>query len=290
LDFQACKVRVTNVDTQQSASHIVVQVIGEISNKAAAPRKFVQTFVLAPQTNGYFVLNDIFRYLADEEDETQDDAVEIAPSSNHQQLAHVPVTELEAAPAGVLPEGIVNITKVDQELEAVKYTPDEDTNGEPTTVEDAASSDDSPTVAAAAGAESEDEKILEPISQNETPKDPAPTPIMVEPKATTKGNAVSSTPKPVVPKTWAQLAGANSAAVASATPPQPAVASSPTATQIKSGSTPLLLLLHLLLRSRLFKPLAHNDNHLLLIVTRKVPLVAGKLLVLIIVVTSLVHT
>ena len=69
LDFHDCKVRVSNVDSQESFKNIVVQVIGEISNKAAAHRKFVQTFVLAEQPKGYFVLNDIFRYILEDEEE-----------------------------------------------------------------------------------------------------------------------------------------------------------------------------------------------------------------------------
>ena len=69
LDFQDCKVRVTNVDTQESGDNIIIQVIGEISDKSAPHRKFVQSFILATQTNGYFVLNDIFRYIAEEEEE-----------------------------------------------------------------------------------------------------------------------------------------------------------------------------------------------------------------------------
>ena len=73
LDFQDCKVRVTNVDSQSSDSNIVIQVIGEISNKSQPHKKFTQTFVLATQTNGYFVLNDIFRYLIDEEDVQEPD-------------------------------------------------------------------------------------------------------------------------------------------------------------------------------------------------------------------------
>ncbi|KAH0260041.1 NTF2-like protein, partial [Aureobasidium melanogenum] len=71
LDFSECKVRVTNVDSQASDDHIVIQVIGEISNKSAPHKKFTQTFVLAAQTNGYFVLNDIFRYIIEEEDEAE---------------------------------------------------------------------------------------------------------------------------------------------------------------------------------------------------------------------------
>ncbi|EXJ87027.1 hypothetical protein A1O3_03984 [Capronia epimyces CBS 606.96] len=73
LDFQDCKVRVLNVDSQSSFSNIVVQVIGEMSNKSEPHHKFVQTFVLAEQPNGYFVLNDIFRYLSDEVDEIVED-------------------------------------------------------------------------------------------------------------------------------------------------------------------------------------------------------------------------
>lgn len=63
----------SNVDSQESFKNIVVQVIGEISNKAAAHRKFVQTFVLAEQPKGYFVLNDIFRYILEDEEEEMDD-------------------------------------------------------------------------------------------------------------------------------------------------------------------------------------------------------------------------
>lgn len=74
LDFQDCKVRVTNVDSQASDSNIVIQVIGEISNKSQPHKKFTQTFVLATQTNGYFVLNDIFRFLIEEEDEVEQEA------------------------------------------------------------------------------------------------------------------------------------------------------------------------------------------------------------------------
>ncbi|KAJ8110824.1 hypothetical protein OPT61_g6424 [Boeremia exigua] len=76
LDFKDTKVRVTNVDSQGSDANIVIQVIGEISNKGQPHKRFAQTFVLAEQTNGYFVLNDIFRYLAEdsEEEEVQEAA------------------------------------------------------------------------------------------------------------------------------------------------------------------------------------------------------------------------
>lgn len=77
LNFQDAKVFVSNVDSQSSASGgILVQVLGELSNNGGAWRKFAQTFFLAEQPNGYFVLNDIFRYLKDE-DEIEAEAVAV---------------------------------------------------------------------------------------------------------------------------------------------------------------------------------------------------------------------
>ncbi|SAM78740.1 related to Ras-GTPase-activating protein binding protein 2 [Ustilago bromivora] len=80
LNFQDAKVFVSNVDSQSSASGgILVQVLGELSNNGGAWCKFAQTFFLAEQPNGYFVLNDIFRYLKnDDEIEAEAEAVDEA--------------------------------------------------------------------------------------------------------------------------------------------------------------------------------------------------------------------
>lgn len=74
LGFHDCKVLVSNVDSQASAhGGIIVQVLGEMSNKGSASQKFAQTFFLAEQPNGYYVLNDIFRYLKEDlEDEFEE--------------------------------------------------------------------------------------------------------------------------------------------------------------------------------------------------------------------------
>ena len=70
LGFEDCKVFVSTVDSQSSAENgIVVQVVGELSNKGGPWRKFAQTFFLAEQPNGYFVSNDIFRYIKEESDD-----------------------------------------------------------------------------------------------------------------------------------------------------------------------------------------------------------------------------
>ncbi|OAD81033.1 hypothetical protein PHYBLDRAFT_93066, partial [Phycomyces blakesleeanus NRRL 1555(-)] len=67
LNFEDCKVLVTQVDSQMSANDgILIQVLGEMCNLDNPPQKFSQTFFLAPQHKGYYVLNDIFRFLKEE--------------------------------------------------------------------------------------------------------------------------------------------------------------------------------------------------------------------------------
>lgn len=67
LHFEDCRVLVSQVDSQISANNgILVQVLGEMCNMDGPLQKFSQTFFLAPQINGYYVLNDIFRFLKDE--------------------------------------------------------------------------------------------------------------------------------------------------------------------------------------------------------------------------------
>lgn len=47
-------------------------VTGSIENKIGGFREFCQSFVLAPQENGYFILNDIFRYLGYQSNHNQE--------------------------------------------------------------------------------------------------------------------------------------------------------------------------------------------------------------------------
>jgi Nuclear transport factor 2 (NTF2) domain/RNA recognition motif. (a.k.a. RRM, RBD, or RNP domain) len=67
IEFKECKVFIHSVDAHPSANNgIMVHVIGEMSNNSEPWKKFVQAFFLAEQQNGYFVLNDNFRYLKEE--------------------------------------------------------------------------------------------------------------------------------------------------------------------------------------------------------------------------------
>lgn len=61
----AVRVDVASVDAQSSLQGgVIVQVTGGLSLNGAPSRLFAQTFFLATQPNGFFVLNDILRYTA----------------------------------------------------------------------------------------------------------------------------------------------------------------------------------------------------------------------------------
>ncbi|XP_064457815.1 ras GTPase-activating protein-binding protein 2-like isoform X2 [Ornithodoros turicata] len=81
LDFRDCHAKIRQVDSHSTLGDgVVVQVTGELSNAGQPMRRFMQTFVLAPQTpRKYYVRNDIFCYqdevFTDNEDENGDEAV-----------------------------------------------------------------------------------------------------------------------------------------------------------------------------------------------------------------------
>ncbi|KAI8843327.1 hypothetical protein BJ741DRAFT_704569 [Chytriomyces cf. hyalinus JEL632] len=77
LDFQDCKVLVSHVDSQRSFNGcIVTMVLGEMSNRGGVSHKFCQCFVLAEQPSGYFVFNDMFRFLKEDIQEEYDEPVD----------------------------------------------------------------------------------------------------------------------------------------------------------------------------------------------------------------------
>ena len=257
LDIQDCKVRVTNVDSQSSDSSIIIQVIGEISNKSAPHRKFTQTFVLAKQTNGYYVLNDIFRYIVeDEEFEGHGDGEDL------QQNQAVPSGTQEPAPSveDTEPRTLTNsedpaarehdASKVDKELEEKVLQEDTANSQESDVPVDGAATIDTENVqpaeeAPAAAVPAVAEEIT-PATEPQTgaaaeefvpekPKDPEPSPVASTPPDSTVPSAISAPPpKPVAPKTWANLAAAAHNRIA--TPVTPVVRStpSPAANQAKA--------------------------------------------------------
>uniref|UniRef100_W5KAG2 Ras GTPase-activating protein-binding protein 2 n=1 Tax=Astyanax mexicanus TaxID=7994 RepID=W5KAG2_ASTMX len=66
LQFSECHTKIRHVDAHATLGDgVVVQVMGELSNSGRPMRRFMQTFVLAPEgsaVNKFYVHNDIFRY------------------------------------------------------------------------------------------------------------------------------------------------------------------------------------------------------------------------------------
>jgi len=68
LNFKEFKAEIKTADAQKSHKEgVTVLVTGCLTGKDNLRRKFAQSFFLAPQDNGFFVLNDVFRYVEDPE-------------------------------------------------------------------------------------------------------------------------------------------------------------------------------------------------------------------------------
>ncbi|KAI5919954.1 hypothetical protein F4810DRAFT_458143 [Camillea tinctor] len=230
LDFQDCKVRVSNVDSQASFENIVIQVIGETSNKTGDPKKFVQTFVLAQQPSGYFVLNDILRYINEESDEEPTEApAQVAPAAQPEQPAPVTVETkeepepvkaepVEEAPvsldAGVVDKKLEEVTTSTKDIAPVNgdSAPQAATEQAPAAPEVASKPQEEPIPDPETTAR---EIAEEDTKEPEKPADPSPTPVAAR-KPPPPAPAPTQPPKPM---TWASRV----AAVAGPKPAVPAV-------------------------------------------------------------------
>ena len=227
LEYKDAKVRITNVDSQGSVANIVIQVIGEISNQGQPHKRFVQTFVLAEQTNGYFVLNDIFRFLAEEPEEDDEAQQEVANGT----LEPVPTTAVPQAEANVTATSDEDLNKVDAKLEQVAQEPVETVPAQQAGEEieqsqakeaPAATTEDASHKESAAPA-------VEELIEAEKPVAPASTPAPTAPKAA----PVAMPTGPPKPRTWASLAAS---AHKVATPAVPAPASQQATSQTKTAT------------------------------------------------------
>lgn len=221
----------SNVDSQESFKNIVVQVIGEMSNKAAPHRKFVQTFVLAEQPNGYFVLNDIFRYIVEDEEEEQLEIQEAAIDEPPPTAA--PEAEPEKLTSSANPaQQQHDAEQVDKKLEEeikegsgnIEEQPAEVPVPTESEIDNAAEVSQMESAPVAAIKEQDSTEPQEDVEEatnvedvpQEKPKDPDPTPVASPPKPAkatpAQTQTVAAPPKPSAPKTWANLVAANSIA------------------------------------------------------------------------------
>ncbi|KAL2016288.1 hypothetical protein VTK56DRAFT_3916 [Thermocarpiscus australiensis] len=254
MDFQDCKVRISNVDSQGSEQNIVIQVIGEISNKGGEPKKFVQTFVLAQQPSGYFVLNDILRYI----DEGLEEEAAEAPAEESTAPAEVPSgVETEAKPEGAAAEETAVQEQEPAQLAAAVSQKLEEAAAEPPAAAQAPAAESAaevqePATTEEPQAQPDVEKAVEEIAEEEIkkqeePQSPRPTPAAAPSPASTPAAAPAPAQpekpqEPPKPMSWASrvaaAAGVPRQPVApvvpkTSTPPAPAQprAAVPAATQ-----------------------------------------------------------
>ncbi|KDN38095.1 hypothetical protein K437DRAFT_291867 [Tilletiaria anomala UBC 951] len=219
LDFQDCKVFVSSVDSQSSANGgIVIQVLGEMSNKDGPWRKFAQTFFLAEQPNGYFVLNDIFRYLKDEEETEEevqevDDALndELADAEKKSGVVHHDVDVTVALQEGdkeYLPSADTLRASLPVATQAEQS--DEEPENQQASIAEQMASTDEPAPETQSAAPAANRVAAEP-----SPAPPASTSTAAAAKKSDSAptsQSASSAPapaKPSAPKTWASLAASS---------------------------------------------------------------------------------
>ncbi|XP_047075018.1 nuclear transport factor 2-like [Lolium rigidum] len=102
------RAEIKGVDAQDSlCGGVTVLVTGHLTGKDDVCREFVQSFFLAPQEKGYFVLNDILRYVGQGEAATA--AAPSLPLAAAPPQQPAPEFEAAAAPAAAaLPNGTVD--------------------------------------------------------------------------------------------------------------------------------------------------------------------------------------
>ncbi|EPQ28365.1 uncharacterized protein PFL1_04192 [Pseudozyma flocculosa PF-1] len=273
LGFEDAKVFVSNVDSQSSASGgILIQVLGEMSNKGGPWRKFAQTFFLAEQPNGYYVLNDIFRYLKDEDeveqeatdvdeaiqneiDEAEKNGTEVVHQAEINNIGqpgatpHIPSAKSIEAAAG--PTAAIADAPTNDSVAAVDEVKDDEATIEevkPQEAEAPAPTAERPKVNGTEATEATpdqvgvDKKVTTATAEEVAPAKPAGV-AAAEQEAPAAAPAKSDASAPAPPKTWANLAASDvsrwgstvSAEVKGVSSSRPAAAAAAAATGNKSA-------------------------------------------------------
>ncbi|XP_033827784.1 ras GTPase-activating protein-binding protein 2 isoform X1 [Periophthalmus magnuspinnatus] len=165
LQFSECHTKIRHVDAHATLSDgVVVQVLGELSNNGQPMRKFMQTFVLAPEgsvANKFYVHNDIFRYedevFGDSEaelDEESEEEVEEEPEER--QPSPEPLQESPNSSTYYEPHPVTN--GVEEPMEEPTTEPEPEPEPEPKAEETKPETD---------------EKVLDELEE----KAPSPAPV-----------------------------------------------------------------------------------------------------------------
>ncbi|KAL1557499.1 myosin ATPase [Salvia divinorum] len=186
LDYDKFQAEITSVDSQESFSGGVhVLVTGYMRANDNSGRDFAQSFFLAPQDKGYFVLNDMFRYL---------DSVPVNPAVVNDIVVPASPEPVPAVPATIVENHVpVNEDSAPSVEEAVAgevYSPSE-SNDVAIAVEE-----EIPVAEVVDEVEDDAQKIVESSAKiEELPKKSYASIVMH-----LKGNVASSPPPQVAPR------------------------------------------------------------------------------------------
>ena len=114
LGYRGKRCEVRTVDSSHSiGGSVVVMVTGAITDGGVDRRAFTQTFVLAPQEGGYYVLNDLVRFLGNDEG-----AAAVATDTAVSTPVKAPEPPVTAPPAPTRPTGAVSLEELEARMNA----------------------------------------------------------------------------------------------------------------------------------------------------------------------------
>ncbi|KAG1151223.1 hypothetical protein G6F37_008839 [Rhizopus arrhizus] len=270
--FEDCKVLVTQVDSQLSVNDgILIHVLGEMCNQNGPSQKFSQTFFLATQPNGYYVLNDIFRFLKDEVqiDYYSYEEGEAKKTSTTQPVSADATTTIKTPEIIKNEQMPVNVEekkeKVEEPVKEEKVTKKEPAKEKEKKEEKNIEKTKKPETPAEL-AEASSPILTSPIpSKVSTPAKEIIEPVVEEKKKTKsdlkqsnkqKQEPEKSSNKPAMPKTWAHLtaAAATASNISTATNVPAAEESTVTpATVAPTATSPVI--------NNAEKPIQHQAHH-----------------------------
>ncbi|XP_069781636.1 ras GTPase-activating protein-binding protein 2 isoform X2 [Narcine bancroftii] len=190
LQFSDCHTKIRHVDAHATLSDgVVVQVMGELSNNGQPMRKFMQTFVLAPEgsvPNKFYVHNDIFRY----QDEVFDSDAEMEEESEE---------EVEEEPE----EPQLSPEPVQENTNNTYYETHTVSNGVDESLEEPAAEPEPEPESKPEEVKPESELVEKSVEESEE-KAPSPTPVepasqpqeQPKPRAEAKSETQSQPPRP----------------------------------------------------------------------------------------------
>ncbi|CAN8264862.1 unnamed protein product [Cochlearia groenlandica] len=199
LKYEDYTAEIETADAQESHERgVIVMVTGHLTGKDNVRKEFSQTFFLAPQDKGYFVLNDVFRFHGEKQVTAQARSVTINGNTRDVQAPLEPERVIVSHEVEVEPEPVASIEEEDLDSVAEVYDPSDKDEGVVVDVEPilSVSQEDAPKHSYAS--------ILKLMKSG-----PAPTHVARTKPQVAQGSTTNQKPTPPPPAKPAALAEAS---------------------------------------------------------------------------------